>query len=189
MRVFIGINIPKKERIRVHRAVRGLREGDLPVRWIEPDNFHIALKLLGEVRRDRLPVIEEALERVGAGTRAFTTTLAGFGGFPTVRHPDVIWIGAGASAEFRCMKQELEWALADVGFVAETRAFHPHITLGRADEARGAGAFRGLDTMLADLDLEVEVKVKVRTIDLMRSQLSKGDHRHSVLSRVRLASG
>ncbi|MGY8778911.1 MAG: RNA 2',3'-cyclic phosphodiesterase [Longimicrobiales bacterium] len=186
MRVFIGINIPKKQRTRVHRAVRHLREGDLPVRWIEPDNFHITLKFLGEVRRERIPVIEEALERVAAGTRPFTTTLAGFGGFPTVRHPDVIWIGAEASSVFRCMKQELEWALGDVGFGTETRAFHPHVTVGRVHEARGAGVFRGLDTVLADLDLEVEIKV--RTIDLMRSQLSKEDARYSVLSRARLAS-
>ena len=186
MRVFIGINIPKKQRTRVHRAVRDLREGDLPVRWIAPDNFHITLKFLGEVRRERIPVIEEALERVAAGTRSFTTTLAGFGGFPTVRNPDVIWIGARASSEFRCMKQELEWVLGDVGFGAETRAFHPHITLGRAHEARGAGVFRGLDTVLADMDLEVEVKV--HTIDLMRSHISKGDARYSVLSRARLAS-
>ena len=186
MRVFIGINILKKQWARVHRAVRDLREGDLPVRWIEPDNFHITLKFLGEVRRERIPVIEEALERVAAGTRSFTTTLAGFGGFPTVRNPDVIWIGARASSEFWCMKQELEWVLGDVGFGAETRASHPHITLGRAHEARGAGVFRGLDTVLADLDLEVEVKV--RTIDLMRSQRSTGGARYSALSRARLAS-
>jgi RNA 2',3'-cyclic 3'-phosphodiesterase len=186
MRLFIGINIPKKERMRVHRAVRVIRDRELPVRWIEPDDFHITLKFLGEVRREKLPAIESALERVASGTKPFVTALAGFGAFPTIRRPKVIWIGAGASPEFRCMKQDLEWALGERGFDAETRAFHPHLTLGRADERGGAGAFRGLDTLLADLDFRAEIKV--RTLDLMRSKRSREGAHYSVLSSARLGA-
>ena len=47
MRLFIALNLPKKERERVHRAARRLRESDMPVRWIDPDHYHVTLKFLG----------------------------------------------------------------------------------------------------------------------------------------------
>jgi len=186
MRLFIGINIPKKERLRVHRAVRTIRDAEFPVRWVDPDNFHVTLKFLGEVRRELVPTIETALEHVAGGTRPFNTALSGFGAFPTIRRPHVIWLGAGASPEFRCLKQDLEWALGDVGFDAETRAFHPHLTLGRADESGGAGLFRGLDTLLAEMDFSAEIKV--RTLDLMRSKVSREGARYSVVSSWKLTA-
>jgi len=186
MRLFIALNLPKKERERIHRATRRLREGDMPVRWIDPEHFHVTLKFLGDVRRERLPLVEEAVERVAASTRGFTTDFGGFGAFPTIRRPRVIWLGLGANPELRCLKQDLEWALGDLGFDAETRAFHPHVTLGRADDGGGAGAFRGLDEMMADMDFRGEVKV--HTLDLMRSQLSRAGAKYSVLASARLAT-
>lgn len=184
MRLFIGINITKKQRTRIHRVARVLREQDLPIRWIDPDKFHITLKFLGEVRSAQVEAIEEALTRVAGATKAFSTELAGFGAFPTIRRPDVIWLGVGATAELRCLKQDIEWALGDAGFEAETRAFHPHVTLGRAHGPGGAGAFRGLDTLMADMDITGDLKV--HTIDLIRSHLSREGARYSVLASARL---
>ena len=141
MRLFIALNLPKKERQRIHRAARPLREGDLPVRWIDLDNIHLTLKFLGQVRPDRVPQVEEVIGRVASATKSFKVDFGGFGAFPTIRKPRVVWLGVDPSAELRCLKQDLEWALADLGFEAETRAFHPHLTLGRADPNDGAGAF------------------------------------------------
>lgn len=185
MRLFVGINIPKKQRTRVHRAIRGLREDGLPVRWIDPDNFHVTLKFLGDVRRERVETIVQALEPVGSATAPFTTSLGGFGAFPTVRRPRVIWVAVDATPEFRCLKQDLEWALGEIGFESETRAFHPHVTLGRAEGSGGAGAFRDLDRRLADLDFRGDLRV--HTLDLMRSHLTRDGAKYSVLSSVRLA--
>ena len=186
MRLFIGLNLPKKERQRIHRAARTLRDEDLPVRWVDLDHFHVTLKFLGEVRADRVPQIEEAMSKVAGATPVLSLDLGGFGAFPTIRRPQVIWLGIGASPELRCLKQDLEWALGDCGFEAGTRAFHPHITLGRADDRGGAGAFRGLDDLVAALEFGGEVRV--RTIDLMRSHLSKEGARYSVLSGARLVT-
>ena len=92
----------------------------------------------------------------------------------------MIWLGVGANAELRCLKQDLEWALSEHGFDRETRAFHPHFTLGRAASENGAGAFRGLDDLASDLDYEGAVKVW--KIDLMESHLSSSGPRYEVLS-------
>jgi len=184
MRLFIALNIPKKQRTRIHRAARPLRDEALPVRWVEPDDYHITLKFLGQIRREKLPEIEAAVAAVAGATPGFDTTFSGFGAFPTIRRPRVLWLGVGATPELRCLKQDLEWGLADAGFDPETRAFHPHVTLGRADAQGGAGAFRGLDALVAGMSFEGDLKV--HTLDLMRSHLSKAGATYSILSSVRL---
>jgi 2'-5' RNA ligase len=83
------------------------------------------------------------------------------------------------------LKQDLEWALGSVGFDAETRAFHPHVTLGRAESEDGAGAFRGLDDLFAAITFDGDLKV--HTLDLMRSHLSKSGARYSVVAAAKLA--
>lgn len=186
MRLFIGLTFPKKQRERIYRAARVLRDEDLPIRWIGLDNFHVTLKFLGEVRPEAVPPIEAAMVKVASATKSFVTEFAGFGAFPTIRQPRLLWLGIGATAALRCLKQDIEWAMGDCGFEAETRAFHPHITLGRADDRGGAGAFRGLDQVVADMDFSSEVKV--RSVDLIRSNISKDGARYSVLASAKLAT-
>jgi len=186
MRLFVALNLPKKDRERIFRAARPLRDEELPVRWVEPGHFHVTLKFLGEVRRERLPQVDEAIQRVATSTAAFKTEFAGFGAFPTIRRPRVIWLGLGANPELRCLKQDLEWTLGEFGFDTETRAFHPHVTLGRASDRNGAGAFRGLDERIANLVFKGELKV--HTLDLMRSHLSREGSTYTLLSSTKLGT-
>jgi 2'-5' RNA ligase len=180
MRLFIAINVPKKEKDRIFRATRALREQEYPVRWVKPDLFHLTLKFLGEVRQDALPAIEGVLTGIADATGSFSVDIGGFGAFPTIRRPRVLWVGVDPSPALRCLKQDLEWALSDHGFDRETRAFHPHFTLGRATSDDGAGAFRGLDGLAAELGFEGTLKVW--KIDLMESHLSPSGPRYEVLS-------
>lgn len=180
MRLFIAINIPKKERERIHRSARALRERGYPVRWVSEDLFHLTLKFLGQVRPVAVPAIQTALEKVTQATEAFPMKIGGLGAFPTIRRPRVIWLGAEPSPALRCLKQDLEWALSEHGFERETRAFHPHFTLGRATADKGAGAFRGLDVQASETTYSSEVTV--RKVDLMESHLLKAGPRYETLS-------
>jgi 2'-5' RNA ligase len=181
MRLFVALNLPKRERDRIHRAARPLRDRKMPVRWVAPDNFHLTLKFLGEVRTERVGQIDRVLARVAAGCARFTAVLSGFGGFPSVRRPRVLWLGVEPTPALRCLKQDVEWGLADLGFDRETRAFHPHLTLGRVErEKEEAGAFRGLDALVAELAFDASVAVK--SMELMRSQTAKGGSQYSVVT-------
>ncbi len=184
MRLFIAVNIPKKEKDRIQRASRPIREADLPVRWVEPDNIHLTLKFLGEVRPEQVTDVEGAVERVAKSTRPFEMEVGGFGAFPTIRRPTVLWVGIEPSPALRCLKQDLEWALTDHGFDRETRAFHPHLTLGRAQADGGAGIFRGLDDVVSKMDYRGGVKV--RKLDLMQSHLSRSGARYTILKSAQL---
>jgi len=184
MRLFIAINIPKREKTRIHRAATPIRDRGYPVRWVTPELFHLTLKYLGEVGSDAVPLVEEAMEGVASATGPFQLDVGGFGAFPTIRRPQVIWVGVDPSPALRCLKQDLEWALSARGFDRETRAFHPHFTLGRSISRPGAGAFRGLDTLSSDLTYES--KVMVHKVDLMRSHLSSTGPRYETLTKFSL---
>ncbi len=187
MRLFVALNLPPEDRERLFKASAPLRDAGFPVRWIDPENFHLTLKFLGEVRSTAIPVVEKVIDRIAAGTRAFPLTFAGFGAFPTIRRPEILWAGVEPTPALRCLKQDLEWGLTQHGFERETRAFHPHITLGRADEARGAGAFRGLDDLSASV--AYDGRVSIQTVDLVRSHLSRQGARYSLLRRSPLKPG
>lgn len=179
MRIFIAVNLPETERLRIHEAMAPLREANLPVRWTPPEAYHLTLKFLGEVRSDLATRLPAALDRVSGATIPFGVEIGGVGAFPTIRRPQVIWLGVEPSPALRCLKQDLEWALADHGFERETRAFHPHITLGRTRDVDGAGAFRGLDDLAATLDFSGQMEIG--SVDLMRSQMGRQGSRYSVL--------
>ena len=180
MRLFIAVNIPKKERERIFRSTRTLHERDFPVRWVPPDLFHVTLKFLGEVRPEAVSSIEKVLDGVAKTTDLFPIEIGGFGAFPTIRRPQVLWMGVEPSPALRGLKQDLEWALTEHGFERETRAFHPHFTLGRARSNDGAGAFRGLDVLASELTYAGEAKV--RKFDLMESHLSSSGPRYETVS-------
>jgi 2'-5' RNA ligase len=186
MRLFIAINIPKKEKERIHRSARALREQSFPVRWVPANLFHLTLKFLGEVRPSDLSEVESVLERVTQTNEWFTMEIGGFGAFPTIRRPRVLWVGIEPSPALRCLKQDLEWGLSEKGFERDTRAFHPHFTLGRAKAEDGAGAFRGLDRLASEMTYQSAVQV--RKVDLMESHLSSSGPRHEILTSFLLKS-
>jgi RNA 2',3'-cyclic 3'-phosphodiesterase len=184
MRLFVAINFTSKDRQRMARSARKMREAELPVRWIEPDQIHMTLKFLGEVRPERVAAVEAAVARVASKTRPFNMRMGGAGAFPTTRRPKVIWLGADASPELRCLKHDIEWELAPLGFEREVRAFHPHVTLGRSRVDARAGDFRGFEDLVAAMEFRADITV--RSIDLMKSTLSTKGARYEKLVSARL---
>lgn len=181
MRLFVALNFNKAERQKILRAVGPVRDAGLPVNWIDPESYHLILKFLGAVDQKRLAVIKGVVDQAAAGTRRFDLVLKGFGAFPTIRKPRVLWVGADPSPALRCLKQDVEWGLAELGFEKETRAFHPHVTVGRATGDEGAGVFRGLDELAGGI--RFKAKVPLKGLDLMRSESTKSGPRYSVVHR------
>lgn len=184
MRLFVALNLPKKQKRRIERAARPLREEGYPFRWVDPELYHVTLKFLGDAKRGRVEEISDALDRVSDKNEAFDVEMGEFGAFPSLRRPNVLWLGVEASPALRCLKQDLEWELSERGFEKETRSFHPHLTIGRTKKGAAAGRFRGLDEQASELDFDDELRVW--KLDLMRSQLSSSGPTYTVLESARL---
>ena len=184
MRLFVALNLPDEEKQRLYEAAAPLRETDWAIRWIDPEAIHLTLKFLGEVRPQDVEAVEEAIARVAEKTTPFRVDIGQLGSFPSVRRPRVIWVGVEATPELRCLKHDLEWELASLGFERETRAYHPHLTLGRVNRDAGAGDFRSFETHVREFDYESHLDVG--TVYLMRSHLSPKGARYEPIAEAPL---
>jgi 2'-5' RNA ligase len=175
--------LPEAVRVRVDDAAAPLRRQDAAVSWVHVENFHVTLRFLGVIEEATLALVREALAEAAAKTEPFTLTIGGFGGFPSPRAPRVVWVGVQAGADaLGALHARVERALAQRGLPPEGRAFHGHVTIGRAREARGAA---GLAEALAATP-EPLGEVTVDAVYLMRSDLHPAGARYSVLAREAL---
>ena len=125
------------------RAALAVWQGELrfrrsKIRWVREANLHLTLQFLGAVDGSRLPAVAEAAERAAVTLRPFWMEVGGVGAFPDWRKPRVIWAGlTQARAEARESARCIEEELARAGFPRESKAFTPHVTLGRVKSWQG----------------------------------------------------
>jgi 2'-5' RNA ligase len=171
MRIFLALEFSHEQKRQIQEVVGILKATDVPVQWTDPDRYHLTLKFFGNVAESDVSLLSGAITRIAAATRSFPLVLKGMGAFPSVRLPQVIWMGVDPTPALRCLKQDLEWGLAALGFRREVEAFQPHITVGRADDREGAGAFRGLDEAVVALSGVLEFPVT--ELSLIHSQRTR----------------
>ena len=126
-RLFTGLEIPR------HVAdLLWMMRGGLPgARWIDPENYHLTLRFIGD--------IDDALARDIAGLlgrvqrRPFELRLDGltsFGG----RKPRAVVASVTAVAPLLELQAEQERLLQRLGLEPEGRKYIPHVTLARLRE-------------------------------------------------------
>ena len=179
MRCFIGIGLPDIVRRCLAEAVREFCLEQVPVSWTVPENLHMTLKFLGETDKKRLFAVEKGLAEVAAGFLAFSLNGAGGGIFPSPRDPRILWAGFGGSLELAGkLQQTISNTMMLVGFPAEGRLFHPHITIGRV---RGTLPPGWGDRFLRHFSGRIFGVVPVSSIILYESRLSRGGAIYSVI--------
>jgi 2'-5' RNA ligase len=184
VRLFLAINVPGDVRRLAYDAAAPLRTAAPAVHWVAEQNLHLTLKFLGEVPEGRVAEIVPAL-RDAVGRHAGTTlSVGGFGAFPSVRRPRVVWVGVAAEARLELLHHDVEVACADLGFAVEGRPFRPHVTLGRVKGAMSADEARALAA--AARAVRYRAVCAVESVDIMRSELSPGGSRYTVLAALPL---
>jgi 2'-5' RNA ligase len=177
VRSFVAVLLPERVRTGLAAVSAELRGQTRGLAWVRADNLHLTLRFLGAIEPAMLEPVRQALVAATAAIPAFTVRLGGLGGFPSGRAPRVLWASVTAgSAELGTLYAALETALVARGLPGESRVFHPHVTLARARDPRGAG---DLVRVLGEGPPFGEVRVGA--IHLMRSDLDPRGSRYSVL--------
>jgi 2'-5' RNA ligase len=106
------------------------------VRWVDPSKIHLTLRFLGDTDTRILPGIVTGMDQLAASQQSFELQLGELGCFPNQRRPRIIWAGTGGDlAKLQALQIALERMLIPLGWEPEGRAFHPHLTLGRAKDS------------------------------------------------------
>ncbi|HLJ20913.1 MAG TPA: RNA 2',3'-cyclic phosphodiesterase [Stellaceae bacterium] len=127
LRLFVGIDLPPELKLRLSLLCVGVPEA----RWVDPGNFHVTLRFIGEVDEGLASDIDAALLRL-SGQR-FSLTLSGVGQFGT----RMLWVGVEKSQPLLQLHGKVESALQRIGLPPETRRFTPHVSLARLRQPLG----------------------------------------------------
>jgi RNA 2',3'-cyclic 3'-phosphodiesterase len=131
LRLFVGIEFPPELRL----CLSLLQSGVAGAKWVDPGNFHLTLRFIGEVDEGTAADVDEALLRLKA--RPFTLQLAGAGTFGGDK-PRQLWVGVEREPALATLQGKVEQALIRAGLPPEPRKFAPHVTLARLrDPKRG----------------------------------------------------
>jgi 2'-5' RNA ligase len=128
-RLFTGVEIPDE----IGHSLSMLRGGLPGARWVDPGNYHLTLRFIGEIGEDVAADIDDALSRLRA--RRFTLQIAGTGVFAGGDKPRSLWVGVEKNPELVGLRDKIEQALIRVGLPPEQRKFAPHVTLARLRDA------------------------------------------------------
>jgi len=189
-RLFVALEPPEPVRRRLAAMQAGMRRaagaaaGE--VRWVAPDGIHLTLQFLGAVPEERVPAVEAAVAAAATESGELHLEVRGGGGFPSARRPRVLWAGLAGDVEpLAALAAGVGRRLAPLGYPPEEHAFGPHITLGRAREARGAV---GLAAAIASAAEQDGPPWRATEVCLVESHLSPSGARYEVLARLALGA-
>lgn len=186
-RIFCAIELPSSVRERLMKHVARLKEAVPQGRasWSRENNIHLTLKFLGDTEQSRILDLNKAAARAVKDIEPFKILIEQTGAFPKLVAPRVLWVGiTDKSGQLARLKQNLEDECAKVGFLREERSFHPHLTIARLRMPR-----EGRDLAFIHDNMHFHpAEVVVSELCVIRSELSSGGSKYSVLSRFALKS-
>jgi RNA 2',3'-cyclic 3'-phosphodiesterase len=183
MRAFIAVNLPANIKQDIGEIIERIRHADPLARWVPPENLHVTVKFLDEIRQDQIRPIIGALTLAIGEHSSFELRLGGFGFFPNERKARIFWVGIESGFDtLKSLARAIDHQIASLGFAPETRPFSAHITLARLREP---GPVDRLAKAAAHVPYLSE-PIPITQMDLMRSVLSPNGASYSIVDSVHL---
>jgi len=127
-RLFTGVEIPSD----IGLALSSLRGGLPGARWIDPENYHLTLRFIGDVDDAVAHEVESLLDRVKRGAfELHINGLTSFGG----RKPRAVVANVAPAQALLDVQAEQERLMQRIGLEPEGRKYTPHVTLARLRES------------------------------------------------------
>ena len=127
-RLFAGLEIPAE----IGQSLSNLRGGLPGARWIDPENYHVTLRFIGDIDGMSANEIASMLFRINR--KPFEVKVQGlqsFGG----KKPRAVVASVEPCRPLIELQAELERLMQRLGLDPEGRKFTPHVTLARLHDA------------------------------------------------------
>ncbi|MFD1697638.1 RNA 2',3'-cyclic phosphodiesterase [Roseibium aestuarii] len=123
-RLFTGLEIPAETGL----FLSMLRGGLKGARWIDPENYHITLRFIGDIDDRTADEVVDALDRIRRDP--VRIELSGLGSFGNGR-PHAVWARVAPSPALAELQAEQERILQRLHLPPERRKYMPHVTVAR----------------------------------------------------------
>jgi 2'-5' RNA ligase len=124
-RLFTGLEVPYD----IQMALGFKRGGLSGARWIDPENYHITLRFIGDVDNHTANEISAELDRL-SHSDAFSIRLSHLGTFGGDK-PRALYAGVENNSALQRLQAAQERVLQRLGLEPEGRKFVPHVSLAR----------------------------------------------------------
>ncbi len=132
MRLFAALLPPEPAVDHLAAFLEPRQEAGVGLRWTRPEQWHVTLAFLREVRDRRLDELMERLARAAGRRTALEVRLAGAGTFPGPARARVLYAGVQTDREeLGRLAVGTRAAAARSGTPVDGTRFHPHVTLAR----------------------------------------------------------
>ncbi|MCS7104140.1 MAG: RNA 2',3'-cyclic phosphodiesterase [Thermofilaceae archaeon] len=131
IRCFIAVDVEDPGiLLRVAGLQEQLKATGAKLKLVEPENLHLTIRFIGEVPKEVVEKISDALREVDF--EPFKAHFAGLGAFPTPRNPRVVWVDVKEGArELSDLNVKVNKSLAKLKLPKPSEEFTPHLTIAR----------------------------------------------------------
>jgi 2'-5' RNA ligase len=123
-RLFTGLEIPSQTGLMLSMLRGGLRGA----RWIDPENYHITLRFIGDIDDRTADEVADALDRIRRDP--IEIRLNGLGSFGNGK-PHAVWARVEPTPELNELQAEQERIIQRLNLPPERRKYTPHVTIAR----------------------------------------------------------
>ncbi len=183
IRCFVAIEIPVHVQSVFEKIQNELRTEIGKASWTKIGNFHLTLKFLGDVKKDSISDVCNAIDKVAKKQRPFSLEFGGIGTFPNLSRPRVLWIGLKQGIKITTsLSKYINNALSHCDVKSDER-FHPHVTLARL---RQHVDLRGYVDLFEEYQTIQNTAMAVDEITLVKSELQPNGAIYTPISRFHL---
>lgn len=151
------------------------------IRWTRPENFHITLQFLAEIKSADLPGLLERVRGQIATVRQTRFQLKGLCLFPTRYRPRVIVAELYPETDLSYLSGLIGEAMKSSGYPVEERLYRPHVTLGRLKYVRHPDL-----SFMDECPLPVMDSILLKEVVLFRSDPQPEGSCYTPLERIEL---
>ncbi len=192
LRTFIAVELDDELLGNLTRVQDRLRGQVAPrsVRWVRPEGIHLTLNFLGDTLPDQVEQVKLALDQASSEVTPFSFTVGGVGCFPNTHRPRVVWIGLHEpTGTLSRLRNAVESHVAPLGFPAENRPFHPHLTLGRVQRGASKSEVREVGAVVASSAVGTIDEMRVTRVSYIKSDLRPSGAVYTTLHEAQLGRG
>lgn len=185
IRIFFAIDLPEPVREKVSNFAAQLKKRARTngIRWSRPENLHITLQFLDQVKSTDLPkLMSEVRDSLLANMSPFLVELGNLHLFPSAFHPRVIVLDVTPQETLAGLSAQVGKGIVKAGYDIEDRPFRAHLTLGRIKNRRVDTAF------LSEFTMPPVEPIQVNQVVLFRSEPMPDASRYTRLDEIDLNS-
>jgi 2'-5' RNA ligase len=184
IRIFFAIDLPAATKAKLGTFIGALKKKSKShsIRWTKPENLHITLQFLAEVKTEDLGELVENVRLHIEG--AIQHGLIKFGTlqlFPNPYRPRVIVLDLTPQEDLATLSKLIGQGITSTRYAIESRPFKGHLTLGRIKNPQGLNL-----NFLSECESPMIENIELNEVVLFRSEPQPEGSTYLALERIAL---